>query len=189
MTNEMVKKFIEEHSFCPELLFRDWEPFLDLLYAEGGAVSAICWWDRCRKSELHESVGAGGYADPDDPEYMYAETQLCAENLGARNKSPGRGRRASSTETNTAATTSCRRSSLLTENWGDAVGIALPRFFVFRTRMRATKAPSILLTARRTCCSRQASNCNLRVDIFEICRLQLSQSAGYAIMPQRYRRG
>lgn len=84
MANEKVNKFIEEHSFCPELLFREWEPFLDLLYAEGGAVSAICWWDHCRKSELHESVGAGGYADPDDLEYMYAETQLCAENLGAR---------------------------------------------------------------------------------------------------------
>lgn len=84
MASEKVRQYIEDHSFCPELLFGEWEPFLDLLYAEGGAVSAICWWDRCRKSEQHESVGAGGYADPDDPEYLYAETQLCAENLEAK---------------------------------------------------------------------------------------------------------
>ena len=84
MASERVKQYIEEHSFCSEYLFKDWEAFLDLLYAEGGAVSAVCWWDRCRKSEQRESVGSGGYVDPDDPEYLYAETRLCAENLETR---------------------------------------------------------------------------------------------------------
>ena len=81
MLSEKVEKYIDEHSFCSEYLFGDWEAFLDLLYAEGGAVSAVCWWDRCKRSELRESVGSGGYVDPDDPEYVYAETQLCAEGL------------------------------------------------------------------------------------------------------------
>lgn len=81
MISEKVKAYIDEHSFCSEYLFKEWEPFLDLLYTEGGAVSAIFWWDRCRKTELPKSVGSGGYVDPDDLEYVYAETRLCAENL------------------------------------------------------------------------------------------------------------
>ena len=81
MVGEKVKKYIEEHSFCSEYLFKDWEAFLDLLYAEGGAVSAIYWWDHCEKSELKESVGSGGYADPDDSGYIYAEIQLCKDGL------------------------------------------------------------------------------------------------------------
>lgn len=84
MLSDKVKKYIDEHSFCSECLFKDWEPFLDLLYAEGGAVSAICWWDHCKKSEQRRSVESGGYNDPSDPEYLYAETHICAEGLGAK---------------------------------------------------------------------------------------------------------
>ena len=81
MISEKVKAYIDEHSFCSECLFKDWEAFLDLLYAEGGRVSAICWWDRCKKSEQRRSVGSGGYNDPSDPEYLYAETRICIGNL------------------------------------------------------------------------------------------------------------
>lgn len=81
MPSQKVKKYIEEHSFCSEYLFRDWEAFLDILYAEGGRVSSILWWDHCKKAEQRYSVGSGGYGDPDNPEYMYAETQLFKEGL------------------------------------------------------------------------------------------------------------
>lgn len=84
MLSEKVEQYIDEHSFCPERLFKDWEQFLDLLYSEGGTVSAICWWDRCKKSEQRESVGSGGYVDPDDPEYLYAETRICTGDLGVK---------------------------------------------------------------------------------------------------------
>ena len=41
MINERIQKYIEDHSFCSEYLFKDWEAFLDYLYEEGGRVSSI----------------------------------------------------------------------------------------------------------------------------------------------------
>jgi hypothetical protein len=74
-TTQKVKNFIDNHSIGGELLFKDWESFLDLLYSEGGHITAILWWDHCLKTEQPSSVGSGGYSDPDSPEFMYAETQ------------------------------------------------------------------------------------------------------------------
>ena len=76
MISHRVQKYIDDHSFCSEYLFKDWEAFLDFLYEEGGRVSSILWWDHCRKNLQHASVGSGGYTDPDDREWMYAETWL-----------------------------------------------------------------------------------------------------------------
>ena len=76
MINERILNYINDHVFCSEYLFKDWESFLDLLYAEGGCISSILWWDHCQKKMQYMSVGSGGYSDPDDPEYMYSETQF-----------------------------------------------------------------------------------------------------------------
>ena len=81
MINERIQNYINEYAFCSEYLFKDWESFVDLLYAEGGRISSILWWDHCRKAQLHESVGSGGYRDPENDEYIYAETQLYKEDL------------------------------------------------------------------------------------------------------------
>lgn len=81
MPSRKIKEYIAEHTFCSEYLFKDWESFLDLLYAEGGRISSILWWDHCRKSQHHESVGSGGYTDPENEEYVYAETQFYKEDL------------------------------------------------------------------------------------------------------------
>ena len=76
MISNRVQRYIDDHSFCSEYLFKDWEAFLDLLYEESGHVSSILWWDHCEKKRQHESIGSGGYTDPDDREWMYAETWL-----------------------------------------------------------------------------------------------------------------
>ena len=76
MMNHRVQKYIDDHSFCSEYLFKDWEAFLDYLYEEGGRVSSILWWDHCRKNMNQVSCGSGGYTDPDAQEWMYAETWL-----------------------------------------------------------------------------------------------------------------
>ena len=76
MINSRVQKYIDDHSFYSDYLFKDWEEFLDILYEEGGRVSSILWWDHCRKNMQHESVGSGGYTDPDNQEWMYVETWL-----------------------------------------------------------------------------------------------------------------
>ena len=79
-----LQEFIDENAFCSEYLFKDWESFLDILYAGGGRGSSILWWDRCKMEDQRSSVGSGGYKDPDDPEFMYAETHLSKEGLEER---------------------------------------------------------------------------------------------------------
>ena len=81
MINERIQNYINDHVFCSEYLFKDWESFLDLLYAEGGRISSILWWDHCRKIQQRESVGSGGQKDPENEEFIYAETQLYKEGL------------------------------------------------------------------------------------------------------------
>ncbi len=81
MISQRIQDYIDTHAFCSEYLFRDWESFLDLLYAEGGRISSILWWDHCRKSQQRESVGSGGYKDPDNDAFLYAETQLYQDGL------------------------------------------------------------------------------------------------------------
>ena len=81
MISERVQNYIDNHAFCSEYLFRDWESFLDFLYAEGGRISSILWWDHCTRKQLSESVGSGGYRDPDNEDYIYAEPQLYMEGL------------------------------------------------------------------------------------------------------------
>ena len=81
MESIKVKEFISEQSLCSDYLFKDWDTFLDLLYAEGGRISSILWWDHCLKSQHSESVGSGGFSDPENDEYMYAETQLYKDGL------------------------------------------------------------------------------------------------------------
>lgn len=81
MISQKIKEYTAEHFVCSEFLFKDWESFLNLVYAEGGRVQSILWWDYCKKEEQHSSVGSGGYTDPDNPSYMYAETQLFEDGL------------------------------------------------------------------------------------------------------------
>lgn len=61
MISPKVQSYIDDHTFCFEYLFKNWDAFLDLLYEEGGHVSSILWWDHCRKNMQHESGGSGGY--------------------------------------------------------------------------------------------------------------------------------
>ena len=81
MISQRIQNYIDNHAFCSEYLFKDWESFLDLLYAEGGRISSILWWDHCMKSQQRESVGSGGFRDPENDEFIYAETQLYKEGL------------------------------------------------------------------------------------------------------------
>ena len=84
MLSHRVKSYIDDYAFCSEYLFNDWESFLNLLYAEGGRVSSILWWDHCSRSEHNESVGSGGYIDPQNNDFIYAETQLYKEDLDTK---------------------------------------------------------------------------------------------------------
>ena len=76
MMSKKIKAYIEEHTICNENIFKDWETFLDLIYSEGGAIFGIQWYDYVKISDQDKSVGGGGYRDPDNPDYMFAETML-----------------------------------------------------------------------------------------------------------------
>ncbi|WP_418730061.1 hypothetical protein [Coprobacter fastidiosus] len=81
MLSQKVQKYIKDHSFCSECLFKDWESFLNLLYAEGDQISSIFGWGYCKVLEQSFFVRGGGYRDPENPEYMYAETQRWKNDL------------------------------------------------------------------------------------------------------------
>ena len=71
-----VEEYIEKNAFCSELIFKNWGEFLNIIYTNGKNISAILWWDYCLIEKQKESLGAGGYKDPKNPEYMFAETQF-----------------------------------------------------------------------------------------------------------------
>lgn len=76
MLDQTVQKYIKEHQLCAEYIFADWEAFLDLLYEHSGRVDSILWFEHVRIIDQKDSLGAGGYRDQADPEYMYAETPM-----------------------------------------------------------------------------------------------------------------
>lgn len=74
--NGELSRYIAENKVCSELIFRDPKKFLDVLFANGGKVEGIVWFDYCKISEQGKSLGGGGYIDKQNSGYMWAETQI-----------------------------------------------------------------------------------------------------------------
>ena len=85
MLAKEVCKYIEEHKLGSDYLFLDWNEFLDLLYLHGSYVKQILWFEHVLIGEQPNSMGAGGFKDLSNPQYMYAETQIYE--AGMENKS------------------------------------------------------------------------------------------------------
>lgn len=49
---------------------------MEILFANNGVVSMIVWFDYCKIDNQSESLGAAGYIDKRDNDYMRAETQI-----------------------------------------------------------------------------------------------------------------
>lgn len=81
MVNYRIQNYIDNHTLYSEYIFKDWEAFLYLLYAEGSHISSILWRDHCQKSQHHESVGSTGYNDPENNDFIYTETKMYKEDL------------------------------------------------------------------------------------------------------------
>ena len=79
--NLEIKKYIAENSVCHDLIFRNWKEFLNILFKNGGCVESILWFEYTSVEKQAESLGAGGYVDHDNPEYMWAETMIYDKNL------------------------------------------------------------------------------------------------------------
>ncbi len=55
--------------------------FVELLFAQGGCVESILWFEYVRVSEQKNSLGGGGYIDKTNPLYMYAETYIYKDKM------------------------------------------------------------------------------------------------------------
>ena len=78
---DKLYEYIKQYQVCPELIFQDWETFLEILFDCGGSVSEILWFEYMSLDEQKASLGAGGYRDQQNPGYMWAETMLYDKNL------------------------------------------------------------------------------------------------------------
>ena len=81
---QRLEKYIEQNKVCSDLIFRDWNEFLDLLFDNGGTVNEILWFEYVLKEKQQDSLGSGGYIDKANPEYMWAETMIYDKALGTK---------------------------------------------------------------------------------------------------------
>ena len=79
--NSKLTEYIAKNKLCSELLFRDWDEFLDLLYSNGGFVKEILWFEYILIDQQAESMGGGGYQEKINPKYMWAETTIYDKQL------------------------------------------------------------------------------------------------------------
>ena len=81
---DKLYEYIKQNQVCSELIFKDWEAFLQILFKCGGSVSKILWFEYVSIDEQNISLGAGGYRDQQDPGYMWAETTIYAKDLSSK---------------------------------------------------------------------------------------------------------
>ncbi len=79
-----MEKYINDNRVCPDWIFRDWKDFLRVLFECGGSVEEILWFEYVSMEKQKESLGGGGYEDPANPGYMWAETMILDRDLGQK---------------------------------------------------------------------------------------------------------
>jgi len=85
--NKQIKQYIEQNQACDDLIFRDWNDFLELLFSCGGAVKEILWFEYILIANHTNSLGGGGYRDIKNPDYMWAETMIYDKELEGKSLS------------------------------------------------------------------------------------------------------
>ena len=79
-----LTEYIAQNQVCSDLIFRDSDAFLDVLFECGSRVEEILWFEYVRIDQQKESLGAGGFRDTLNPEYMWAETMMFDEELASK---------------------------------------------------------------------------------------------------------
>lgn len=79
--NKNLEDFIEQNKVCSDMIFRNWNKFLELLFGCGGSVKEILWFEYVLIDKQKESLGSGGYQDISNSKYMWAETTIYDKNL------------------------------------------------------------------------------------------------------------
>ena len=73
---QALDEYIVQNKVCSDLIFRDWDAFLEILFDCGGCVEEIVWFEYVLIEKQKDSLGGGGYRDPENSEYMWSETLL-----------------------------------------------------------------------------------------------------------------
>ncbi|MBQ8432069.1 MAG: hypothetical protein IJX28_04210 [Clostridia bacterium] len=81
---QALERYIEQNKVCSALIFRDWNAFLNILFACGGSVNEILWFEYVLIEKQKNSLGGGGYGDKENSEYMWAETMIYDQDLGCK---------------------------------------------------------------------------------------------------------
>ena len=81
LMRKKLDNYIDKNVVCSDLIFRDWNEFLELLFECGGSVKEILWFEYVLIEKQKESLGGGGYQDANNPEYMWAETMIYDKHL------------------------------------------------------------------------------------------------------------
>lgn len=81
-----LMEYIQNNKLCTDNIFANWKEFLDLLYAQGGCVESILWYEYVPVDQQAESMGGGGYLDKTNPDYMYAETHIYEKGLACKSR-------------------------------------------------------------------------------------------------------
>ena len=84
-SKQNIDKYIEEHKVCGDYIFKDEAEFLNVLYSNQGKIEVIVWFEYCKISEQEKSLGSGGWINKQNPEYMWAETQIYEVNFQDKN--------------------------------------------------------------------------------------------------------
>ena len=79
--NKKIEQYIAQNKVCSDLIFRDWNEFLELLFDCGGSVKELLWFEYVLIDRSEESLGGGGYQDTTNPKYMWAETMIYDKGL------------------------------------------------------------------------------------------------------------
>ncbi|MBQ8359314.1 MAG: hypothetical protein IJX37_05315 [Oscillospiraceae bacterium] len=85
--DKQLEAFIANNQVATDLIFRDWDAFLETLFDCGGCVEEILWFEYILADKQTESLGYGGYFDKENPQYMWAETDLYNKGLSAKSLS------------------------------------------------------------------------------------------------------
>ena len=87
MLTTEVLAYINKHQLCADYIFPDWKEFLNLLYSHNGYVTEILWFEHVATEKQADSLGCGGYQDPANSEFMYAETYLHDKSMESKSLS------------------------------------------------------------------------------------------------------
>ena len=65
--SQTLDLYISQNKVCSDIIFRDWNDFLDVLFSHSGSVNAILWFEYLLTENRKNSFGSGEWRDETIP--------------------------------------------------------------------------------------------------------------------------